>query len=150
MNKLPVIYLLLCYTIYCGTPGGTQPGRKITEIKLRLLLSNKIKYKVSSLGLVLPWFNFLKIYANLFFCFCCCCCFFHRISLSSLLDFFSEETVNETPWLFGERGSKHRRTIKQIDCKTVGFLFFFAKSVKKSVKRGIRVLFARVSARIYF
>ena len=91
MNKLPVIYLLLCYTIYCGTPGGTQPGRKITEIKLRLLLSNKIKYKVSSLGLVLPWFNFLKIYANLFFLFCCCCCFFHRISLSSLLDFFFQK-----------------------------------------------------------
>ena len=150
MNKLPVIYLLLCYTIYCGTPGGTQPSRKITEIKLRLLLSNKIKYKVSSLGLVLPWFNFLKIYANLFFLFLLLLLFFSSHILVFFIGFFfSEETVNETPWLFGERGSKHRRTIKQIDCKTVGF-FFFAKSVKKSVKRGIRVLFARVSARIYF
>ena len=45
--------------------------------------------------------------------------------------FFSEETVNETPWLFGERGSKHRRTIKQIDCKTVGFFFFFRKISKE-------------------
>ena len=31
----------------------------------------------------------------------------------------------------------------KVDCKTVGF-FFFTKSVKKSVKRGVRVLRARV------
>ena len=45
--------------------------------------------------------------------------------------FFSEETVNETPWLFGERGSKHRRTIKQIDCKTV--VFFFFRKISKEI-----------------
>ena len=91
MNKLPVIYLLLCYTIYCGTPGGTQPGRKITEIKLRLLLSNKIKYKVSSLGLVLPWFNFLKIYANLFFLILLLLLFFSSHILVFFIGFFFQK-----------------------------------------------------------
>ena len=38
----------------------------------------------------------------------------------------------------------HRSNVK-LDCKTVGF--FFSKSVKKSVKRGVRVLGAR-SARV--
>ena len=38
-----------------------------------------------------------------------------------------------------------RFVYNKVDCKTVGF--FFSKSVKKSVKRGVRVLRAR-SARV--
>ena len=82
-----------------------------------------------------------------FFCFCCCFCFFNRISLSSLLDFFfSEETVNETPWLFGERGSKHRRTIKQIDCKTVGF---FSRKISKEIGKAWHKSLICARARVY-